>query len=316
MGRLAAWGQAGAAKVHWGTMSLPFAPVASLGAGPLVLALMAVLAYTVAALPAQQAPRLPAPALVAGWLLHAVLLALDIGGWGRGEPGARLGFGPVLSLTVWLVLAVHTVESRFVPLPGVRRVLAINGALVVLLAWAFPGEVRPSISALAPVHWVLGVASYALFGAAVLHATMLDAAERALRASMAPSSGLIGAGAAPRLASAGASAGAAAAGRGPMGLPLLRLERLTFRFVEVGFVVLTAALLFGAATVERWRWDHKTVFSLLGWAVFAALLAGRHWRGWRGKRATRWLYVGAALLLLAYVGSRFVFEVVLGRAVV
>jgi ABC-type uncharacterized transport system permease subunit len=296
-------------------MSLPFAPVDSLGAGPLVLALMAVLAYGAAALPVRQAPRLPAPALVAGWLLHAVLLALDIGGWGRGEPGARLGFGPVLSLTVWLVLAVHTVESRFVPLPGVRRVLAINGALVVLLAWAFPGEVRPSISALAPIHWMLGVAAYALFGAAVLHASMLDSAERALRARMAPGSGLIGAGG-PRLVPAGAAAGGATGGMGPMGLPLLRLERLTFRFVEVGFVVLTAALLFGAATVERWRWDHKTVFSLLGWAVFAALLAGRHWRGWRGKRATRWLYAGTALLLLAYVGSRFVFEVVLGRPVV
>ena len=38
----------------------------------------------------------PAPALAAAWLLHAVLLALDVGGWGRAEPGARLGFGPVL----------------------------------------------------------------------------------------------------------------------------------------------------------------------------------------------------------------------------
>ncbi|OYV07143.1 MAG: cytochrome C assembly protein, partial [Verrucomicrobiales bacterium VVV1] len=167
-------------------MSLPFAPVATLGAAPLVLALVATLAYGVAALPARQDARLPAPALVAGWLLHAVLLALDIGGWGRGEPGARLGFGPVLSLTVWLVLAVHTVESRFVPLPGVRRVLAINGAIVVLLAWAFPGEVRPSISALAPLHWVLGVASYALFGAAVLHATMLDSAARQMRGRSGP----------------------------------------------------------------------------------------------------------------------------------
>jgi ABC-type uncharacterized transport system permease subunit len=48
--------------------------------------------------------------------------------------------------------------------------------------------------------------------------------------------------------------------------------------------------------------------------VFAALLAGRKLRGWRGRRATRWLYAGAALLLLAYAGSRFVMEVVLGRA--
>lgn len=273
-------------------MILSFAPVATLGTAPLVLALVAMVAYGVAALPANAESRLPAPALVAGWLLHALLLALDIGGWGRGEPGARLGFGPVLSLTVWLVLAVHTVESRFVPLPGVRRVLALNGALVVLLAWAFPGEVKPALNAWAPVHWVLGVASYALFGAAVLHATMLDAAERRLRLP-----------------------GSAAQGpmRGPMGLPLLRLERLTFRFVEVGFVVLTGAVLLGLATSTQWQWNHKTVFSLLGWAVFAALLAGRHWRGWRGVRATRWLYGGALLLLLGYVGSRFVFEVLLGR---
>ena len=103
--------------------------------------------------------------------------------------------------------------------------------------------------------------------------------------------------------------------RAPLGMPLLRLERLTFRFVEVGFCVLTLALLLGVATSVQWHWDHKTVFSLLGWAVFAGLLAGRQWRGWRGRRATRWLYVGAALLLLAYAGSRFIFEVVLGRAV-
>jgi ABC-type uncharacterized transport system permease subunit len=284
-------------------MILPIAPVQTLGVAPLVLALMAVLAYAVAAWPTRAPSRLPAPALVAGWLLHAVLLALDIGGWGRGEPGARLGFGPVLSLTVWLVLAVHEIESRFMPLPGVRRVLAINGAAVVLVAWAFPGEVRAAMNVWAPVHWLLGVASYALFGAAVLHAWMLDSAERQLRLRKAGASGAFG------LSPAGAPAG-------PMGMPLLRLERLTFRFVEAGFVVLTGALLLGVATAPQWRWDHKTVFSLLGWTVFAALLAGRQWRGWRGRHATRWLYAGAVLLLLAYVGSRFVFEVLVGRQVV
>ena len=274
-------------------MILSFAPVQTLGAAPLVVALVAMLAYGVVAWPVQGLARLHVPALVAGWLLHALLLALDIGGWGRGEPGARLGFGPVLSLTVWLVLAVHEVESRFGPLPGVRRLLALSGAVVVLVAWAFPGEVRPMMSPLAPVHWLLGVASYALFGAAVLHATMLDAAERKLR---------------------GRAAGAAAPAPGLIGLPLLRLERLTFRFVEIGFGVLTLAVVLGLATAPQWRWDHKTVFSLLGWAVFAALLIGRQWQGWRGRRATRWLYVGAVLLLLAYAGSRFVFEVLLSRA--
>lgn len=103
------------------------------------------------------------------------------------------------------------------------------------------------------------------------------------------------------------------------GLPLMRLERLTFRFVEAGFVVLSLALLMGwLASVlghAAWRWDHKTVFSLLGWATFAALIAGRHLKGWRGRRATRWLYAGAGLLALAYIGSRFVAEVLLNRTV-
>ena len=279
-------------------MILSFAPSAGSGALALGLALLAMLSYALAAWPTTPGRQLPAWALGLGWLLHLLLLVLDIGGWGRSEAGARLGFGPVLSLTVWLVLGVHTIESRLVPLPAVRRVLATMGAAVVLLAWAFPGEVRPALSAWAPLHWLLGVASYALFGAAVLHGALLDAAERRLRAHGGRAT-VVGA--------------AAFAAPGPMGLPLLRLERLTFRFVAAGFVVLTLALALGVATSPAWRWDHKAVFSLLAWGLFAALLAGRAWRGWRGRRATRWLYAGALLLLLAYVGSRFVFEVVLGR---
>ena len=257
-----------------------------------VLVLSSVLLYTVAMLPLAVRLRLTAAALVGAWLLHLVLLVIDIGGLGQEVPGARLGFGPVLSMTVWLVIAVHTVESRLVSVPAVRQLLAVAGGLAVLLAAAFPGEVRPHTSVLAPLHFVLGVGCYGLFGAAVLHATLLDAADRRMRGG-----GL------------GAPRGQA------VGMPLLQLERLTFRFVEAGFVALTATLVLGIATMEQWRWgDHKAVFSVLAWGVIAALLTGRHLRGWRGRRATRWLYVGAALLLLAYVGSRFVFEVLLGRA--
>ena len=43
-------------------------------------------------------------------------------------------------------------------------------------------------------------------------------------------------------------------------------------------------------------------------------LLGRARFGWRGRNAVRILYAGAGLLLLAYVGSRFVMEVVLGRS--
>jgi ABC-type uncharacterized transport system permease subunit len=242
-------------------------------------------------------------ALVAGWLLHGAALAVDVSGWGT-DGGARFGFAPALSGAVWLVLAVHAVESRFVPLPGVRRALAAMGVVVSGLIVFFPGDIALKVSSpLMPLHLLLGIASYGLFGAAVIHGVMLDSAERALR----------------RRPGAAASTAGGATGSPPtlFGLPLMRLERLTFRFVEAGFTVLSLALFIGGLSSllghTQWRWDHKTVFSILGWATFAALITGRHLRGWRGRRATRWLYVGALLLVLAYIGSRFVAEVLLNR---
>mgnify|MGYP003593043984 CR=1 FL=1 len=249
--------------------------------------LVAATLYAVAALRGGARERLAAAALPAAWAFHVLALAFDIGGLGTGG-GTRLGFAPVLSLTVWIVIGLHAVESRFVPLPTVRGWLAPVGVVVTLLAALFPGDSRQFTSPIAALHFVLGVGAYGLFGAAVVHAALLDAAERRLRMK----------GPGPV---------------GPTGMPLLQLERLTFRFVLVGFGVLSATLLLGMFSGARWRWDHKAVLSTAGWAVFAALLLGRQLRGWRGRRATRWLYIGAVLLLLAYAGSRFVFEVLLSR---
>ena len=264
--------------------------------GGLLLVAAAGSLYLLTALPVAALRGLSAAALLGGFVLHALLLIVDIGGLGQALPGARLGFGPVLSMTVWLVIAVYTVESRLVPLLAVRQWLGAAGVVAVGLAALFPGDPKIMTSALAPFHFALGVGSYGLFGAAVLHAALLDAAERRLRA---------------------AAPGAARPAGGPaLGMPLLQLERLTFRFVEAGFAALTATLVLGISATVQWRWaDHKAVFSLLAWGVFAALLLGRRLRGWRGRTATRWLYFGAVLLLLAYAGSRFVLEVLLGRSV-
>ena len=78
--------------------------------------------------------------------------------------------------------------------------------------------------------------------------------------------------------------------------------------------MLSLALLLGWWFTPQWRWDHKNLFAVLGWLVLSGLLTGRQVFGWRGRRATRWLYFGALLLLLSYAGSRFVLEVLLQRA--
>lgn len=224
------------------------------------------------------------------WMLHGVVLA-----WGWVGLTPHFGFAQALSMTAWVVAALYAVESQVFPQLQTRWALAGLGAVVVVLAYVFPGAtLSPHASIWLPLHLAVGVACYGLFGTAVVHAWLMHRAEARIRIGADPHSGL----------------------------PLLTLERLTYRFVTAGFVLLTATLVMGYGfgdvlygPAHAWHWDHKTVFSLLSWCTFAVLLAGRWQFGWRGKRANRMLYAGSALLLLGYVGSRFVLEVILGRVV-
>jgi len=220
------------------------------------------------------------------WLLHGAVLAAGL----MGDP-PLFGFAPALSVTAWLVAAVYGIESLVYPQLPTRWTLSAIGTVAVLLASIYPGAPMPDRASIwLPVHLAFGIACYGLFGMAVVHALFMRRAEQRIRLARDSHSGL----------------------------PLLTLERLTFRFVELGFILLSATLVVGILFGEMvyghaWRWDHKTVFSVLSWICFAILLLGRHRLGWRGKRASGVLYMGAVLLLLAYVGSRFVMEIILGR---
>lgn len=253
-------------------------------------ALGAALAYAALALAAS---RLSAGGirglLLLAWLLHAVTLAEGL----LGEP-PRFGFAPAISITVWLMLTVYAIESRLFPQLKAHGALAGLGSAAVILSLVFPGTTYHAIgSPWLPLHWALGLASYGLFAVAVVHGWLMTRSERQMRSATHIESGV----------------------------PLLTLERLTFRFVEAGFVLLSATLLVGwlfAETLYGPRltglWNHKTVFSVLSWLVFAGLLIGRARLGWRGQKAVRVLYLGSGLLLLGYAGSRFVLEVILRRA--
>ena len=249
----------------------------------------AVASYSVLAFSASRlSPRTLRGVLFAAWLLHGLVLTTGL----IAEP-LRFGFAPALSMTVWLVLSIYAVESQLLPQLGTHWALASLGALAVALTVVFPGSFYHRIaSPWLPLHWALGIASYGLFAVAVVHGWLTTRTERAMRLATSCDTGV----------------------------PLLTLERLTFRFVQAGFVLLTATLLVGWLFAEQlyglgqvWSWSHKTIFSVLAWLTFAGLLVGRARLGWRGQKAVRLLYLGSGLLLLGYVGSRFVLEVILHR---
>jgi ABC-type uncharacterized transport system permease subunit len=99
--------------------------------------------------------------------------------------------------------------------------------------------------------------------------------------------------------------------------PLETTERLLYGIARVGFFLLFIAILSGFTFVDNLfaqHLIHKTFLSILALILFGILLAGRQFANWRGRR-TVFLYLwGFVILCLAYFGSRYILEEILGRS--
>jgi ABC-type uncharacterized transport system permease subunit len=244
---------------------------------------------------------LPSPrgAVISGvtalaWVLHGAALWPDMLGNGT----LRVGFAFMLSAALWISVAAWWIENRNLALDSMRRMVMPCAAVSSLLPPLFPGSLMTLQGPAFGWHVAVAVMAYSTLTIAAFHAVLMALQETRLHAKSSKK-GWLG----------------AAIDQLPA---LLTMEKLLFRMIGIGFVLLSLTVLSGIVFSEQLfgralRWDHKNVFALLSWLLFAALLAGRRWRGWRGKTALRFTLAGFATLALAYVGSRFVLEVVLHR---
>jgi ABC-type uncharacterized transport system permease subunit len=242
----------------------------------------------------------PAHSGLRAWERAAILLPLALHGWllydGIFSRELRFGFAQALSVMMFLGVALYWTESLFYDLEGMQPLVLPLAALATPLPALFPGLASSGEYAQATefkLHLALAMIAYSLFVIALLQATLMAVVERRLHHH---NSGFFA--------------------NLP---PLLTLEQLLFRVITAAFVFLTLTLVTGIAFSETlfgrpMRADHKTVFAVLSWLTFGLLLGGRLLYGWRGRTALRWTLSGFVMLLLAYVGSRFILEVVLHRA--
>jgi len=210
--------------------------------------------------------------------------------------GMHFGFGTALSLMVWLAVLFYWIENFFSRLEGLQTFVMPAAAICAFLPGLFPPPhlLDKAGSPAFRAHFIVAMLAYSLFTLAALHALLMSIAEKRLHNA--------------RLSTVFASLP-----------PLLTMEHLLFRLIRIAFVLLTLTLVSGVVFSEdlfgkAFQFDHKTVFALISWVLFGALLLGRRLWGWRGKLAQRWTLAGFAALMLAYVGSRFVVEVLLQRS--
>jgi ABC-type uncharacterized transport system permease subunit len=234
-------------------------------------------------------------ALLLALMLHFALLNATI------FVGERMhfGFGLALSTMVWLAAVTYWIESFFDHVDGMQALVLPLAAIGVVLPVLFPAShlLINNDSFLFRAHFIVAMLAYTLFTIAALHATVMAVLEQRLHA--------------------GAVSGALASLP-----PLLTMERTLFRIIWIGFLLLTVTLasgilfsetLFGKPLGLDYKTLYKFGFGLLSWIIFGALLFGRHVYGWRGRSVLRWTLAGFAALLLTYIGTRFVLEVILGR---
>jgi len=269
----------------------------------ILLYLLVPAAYLIAAFPEWQRlaqPGLPqsrAAVTVSRWVPafalagHALLVSSTVFG---GE-GVDLSLVNATSLVAGLAALLAWSVGLGGRLPGVSAVTLPVAAIAAPLPWLLPNPHRFSFAdaPLAVAHIAVALIAFALFIVAALQAVVLLGLERRLHRGLPDPT----ADALP---------------------PLLTLERFLFRLVDAGYLLLTLTLASGAIFSEElfgkpFRFTHKVVFTLLAWLVFGALLVGRHRYGWRGRSALTWVLAGTVLLVLAFLGSKFVLEVILGR---
>jgi ABC-type uncharacterized transport system permease subunit len=233
-------------------------------------------------------------------LLVRLLLPLALLGHGAliyqsvlGQGDIRLGFGNSLSTILWLSALAYWLASQAAPLTRLQSwVSGLAGLSVLAMAIFTDTHAIPHSQALAlRAHLVVSFLAYGMLAVAALHAVLMTMLEKQLHR------------------------GALLRDAVP---PLLTLEAMLFRTLGVGFVLLTLAVFSGVFFSEELfgtplQFSHKIVFAILSWLVFGGLLLGRHFRGWRGRTALYWTITGFTLLLLAYLGTQFVLEVLLGR---
>ncbi|MEY4592051.1 MAG: hypothetical protein RIR18_946 [Pseudomonadota bacterium] len=209
--------------------------------------------------------------------------------------GVLFSFALALSLMMWLAALIYWLESFCARMEGLQpMVLPITAACTLLPVFFPQTHLVANIEAVGfRLHFLAAMLAYSLFTLAALHAIFMGYVEHKLHHRQLTR----------RLISLP---------------PLMSMEKLLFRILTVAFVLLTVTLASGLLYAEEifgraLQIDHKTIFALISWLIFATLLLGRLVYGWRGKIALRWTLIGFGVLLLAYMGSRFVLEIILSR---
>lgn len=228
--------------------------------------------------------------LVAGiaLCLHGVSVAMLM----MSPTGLDLSLFTVSSLVAFALTLFVTLASLAQPLHNLFILVFPIAGVAVAGSLMLGGRATPigDLSAGFLIHIVTSIFAYTVLTTAACQSLLLSAQERQIRRRQ--SYGLL------RILP-----------------PLETMEAMLFQLLWAGLALLTLAIVSGFAFLDdlfAQHVVHHTALAMVSWVIYAFLLAGRYALGWRGTTATRWTLTAFAFLVLAYWGSKFVLEFLVG----
>ena len=196
----------------------------------------------------------------------------------------------VTSLVTCVIVGVTAISTLHVRADNLMLLCLPLAALSLGALSLFPpGNTQPIAVDSAQIgHILLSISAYAALMTAALQSALIALQERRLRA---PQTGLIG-----------------------LLPPMESMESLFITMLWLGVGLLTLSIgtgMFFLQDMFDQRLVHHTVLTTLSWRVYTGFLTGHHLFGGRGVTGVRWNLAAFALLLLGYLGSKFVLEYLL-----
>ncbi len=209
------------------------------------------------------------------------------------DTGVDLGFFKIASLVAFFLGFLLLFSSLKKPLENLFTALFPISILVIWVSTVVTSSYTPRADFETGIlsHILISILAYSVLTICAAHAVVLIIQDRRLKSHH--TSGLFWA--LP---------------------PLQTMERLLFELLVTGFVLLTLAIVSGLMFVEDMMAQHivhKSALTVIAWIIYGILIWGHFYLGWRGRVAARWTISGFLVLFTAFVGSRFVLELLLNR---
>lgn len=205
--------------------------------------------------------------------------------WIDTPQGQNISFVNLFSLVAWLVALLVLLAALIKPVANLTLFILPIALISIFLELFFPGTLLANTQSHPKelIHILLSTIAFSLLCICGLQAFFLAIQEYLLRHKRA-------------------------AGFIQLLPPLQQMEKFLFQMITAGFIFLTILLVtsfwsFGyTAITDFWQ---KTLLSLFAWIIFAILLMGHRYAGWRSWLVIRYTLGGVFLVMLAYFGSEF-----------